>query len=433
MRKGNLEVRRRNTTPRNISTQVFEKIVSAGKAACLGAVLVATLIPTPAVAQRYDPELDGLRLPRPMLDPIRGAVYAMTNASNGNQIAVFERQSNGRLREPFYVPTGGLGSGGKPPLEAVDALGSQGGLILSLDQQWLFAVNAGSDEVSVFRVLDRGLLLTDKVPSGGHFPNSLTFDGEFLYVLNAGGEGNVFGFRFDGTGHLTALPDSKQSLGQNGLNPPFFLESPAQIGFSSLGDFLLVTVKGGNTIHAFPVGDDGVALDTTVVSLSVGLTPFGFVFDRRGRLIVVEPFGRSATIGVAGTSAASSYDFDRSGDALPVSVSVENQQTASCWITILKNGRYVYATNNFSDTITGYRVRRDGQLELLSADGVSGRTGSHPVDLAATPDGQFLYNLNAGSGTVSMFTINIKDGSLTPLGEIQGMPVEDGAVGLAAR
>ncbi len=437
MRKDKVEVRPRNGNDRNNRTQALESRNVAprkGRAALgLALFLMAISIPFPALAQKSDPNLRDLRLPTAIPSRIRGAVYAMTNAANGNQIAVFERDANGLLRAPSYVSTGGLGSGGKPPLEPVDALGSQGGLILSPDQRWLFAVNAGSDDVSIFRVLDRGLVLTDKVASGGHFPNSLTFDGEFLYVLNAGGEANIFGFRVDGKGHLIPLPGSKQSLGVNGLNPPFFLESPAQIGFSSLGDYLLVTVKGTNTIHAFSVGDDGLAMPTPVVNLSVGLTPFGFVFDRRGRLIVIEPFGRAPMVGVAGASAASSYDLAEGGGAFPLTVSVENGQTASCWIAILENGKYVYATNNFSNTITGYRVRRDGALTLLSADGISGHTGSRPVDLAATPDGRFLYNVNAGSGTVSMFAINVEDGSLTPLGEVDGLPVDDGAVGMAAR
>jgi 6-phosphogluconolactonase len=39
-------------------------------------------------------------------------------------------------------------------------------------------------------------------------------------------------------------------------------------------------------------------------------------------------------------------------------------------------------------------------------------TGSGPASLAASNDGKYLYAVNKGSGTVSIFTIN-SDGTLT--------------------
>ncbi len=101
-----------------------------------------------------------------------------------------------------------------------------------------------------------------------------------------------------------------------------------------------------------------------------------------------------------------------------------------------ENGRFAYATNNLDSTVTGYRVSRNGGLRLLDADGVTAATGLHPVDLALTPNGRFLYTLNAGAGTVSSFAINRFDGSLIALGEIGGLPTEEeggGAVGIAVR
>jgi 6-phosphogluconolactonase len=64
--------------------------------------------------------------------------------------------------------------------------GDQGALALSAGNRWLFVVNAGSNEVSVFRVEPSGLILVDRQPSGGSRPVSLTVDRNLLYVLNAG-------------------------------------------------------------------------------------------------------------------------------------------------------------------------------------------------------------------------------------------------------
>lgn len=357
-----------------------------------------------------------------------GAVYAMTDAADGNEIAIYDRAADGALTLRGYAATGGLGIGDQT--EPVDALGSQSPLVLSADHRWLLAVNAGSDQISVFRVGHDGLSLTDVVPSGGFFPASLALHGDLLYVLNAGGEGNVTGFRLGNDGTLTAIPGSTRALQVGGDNPPFFLVSPAQIGFDPKGRALVLTIKGTDEIRVFPIGAAGRPAAQPVLNASNGSTPFGFAFDSRGRLHVAEPFG-SGTVGQPGASAVTSYELADDGTLHVISGSVDNFQTASCWLVV--RGRFLYVTNNGSDTVSGYRIAPDGTLSLLTLGGVSAATGSHPVDLAASNDGRFLYAVNAGAGTVSGFRLDPFDGSLTSLGTVPGLPADAGAVGIAAR
>ena len=114
-----------------------------------------------------------------------------------------------------------------------------------LIKRFLLAVNAGSDEISVFRVKKNRLILVDKINSGGDFPVSLTLHRDLLYVLNSGGEGNITGFKLGKHGHLTPIRGSTRVLDTADVSDlPFFLVSPAQVGFSPSGDFLVVTVKG---------------------------------------------------------------------------------------------------------------------------------------------------------------------------------------------
>ncbi len=361
-----------------------------------------------------------------------GAVYAMTNAADGNEIVIYGRASDGELTLAGQVATGGLGSGGDAPLEPVDALGAQSPLILSKNQRFLLAVNAGSDEISVFRVKKDRLVLVDKVSSGGDFPVSLTLNRDLLYVLNSGGDGNITGFKLSPSGRLTPIAGSTRSLDVDGASPPFFLVSPAQVGFSPSGDVLVVTIKGTNEIRVFSVDEDGVPSSQPETSTSNGTTPFSFVFSRRGDLIVVEAFG-TGVVGDPNAGAASSYDIAPEGGLEVISGSVGNSQTATCWIVASPGGRFAYTTNNASNTISGYRIGRDGRLSLLDLNGVTAITGEAPVDIAITPNGRFLYNVNAFTGTVSAFRVNKADGSLTALGEIGGLPIDDGAVGIAAR
>ena len=156
---------------------------------------------------------------------------------------------------------------------------------------------------------------------------------------------------------------------------------------------------------------------------SVGQTPFGFAFtdarDRRRRrpevLIVSEAFG-----GAPGASAATSYVFNDDDELEPITRSAPTTQTAACWIAITPNGRFAYATNTGSGTVTGYHVRRGGALVRLDG-GVTGTTGGAPIDATVSPDGDTLYVLDDSRDTIVAFRVR-KDGTLVLLGERTGLP-----------
>jgi hypothetical protein len=82
-----------------------------------------------------------------LLRDLSGVVFVQTNAAKHNKIIAFERASNRTLSNAGEFDTGGRGSGG-----VNDPLESQGSVKLSQDQSFLFAVNAGSETVSVFGV-----------------------------------------------------------------------------------------------------------------------------------------------------------------------------------------------------------------------------------------------------------------------------------------
>src|SRR5258708_4631412 len=122
-------------------------------------------------------------------DNIRsGAVYVMTNQTANSVIAFSRNPRTGALTEVGTVSTGGAGNPvampGDPP---TDALASQGSLIVDSDNTYLYAVNAGSNEISVLEVTKGGLNFVQKISSGGTRPISLTIYNNWLYVLNEGG------------------------------------------------------------------------------------------------------------------------------------------------------------------------------------------------------------------------------------------------------
>src|SRR5689334_17167500 len=177
--------------------------------------------------------------------PGSGALFLMTNQA-ANAVIVFERSPNGGLIQRGTFPTGGAG-GQSPTGNPLDPLASQGSLLLSSDRHLLFAVNAGSNEISVFSVGSHDLSLVDRVPSGGQTPVSLTQSRDLLFVLNAGGVPNISGFSISSRGKLTAIPHSTQPLagGAGG--------GPAEVGFSPDGDLLVVTEKNTNLVDTYRV------------------------------------------------------------------------------------------------------------------------------------------------------------------------------------
>jgi 6-phosphogluconolactonase (cycloisomerase 2 family) len=343
----------------------------------------------------------------------RHAVFVMTNDADANEIVAFERTPYGTLQGSHKYSTAGRGSGG-----TVDPLGSQGSLTLSEDGSLLFAANAGSGDLSVFRVFGSRLQLTGRVATGGSEPNAVAQHGRLVYVLNTAGSSSVVGFRLDG-GRLTRIADSLRFLSGNFANS-------ASLAFSPDGRFLAVTERTSNSIDVFRVRPDGrlAAID---VNASAGPGAFSVVFAPNGTAIVAET-GSGAPLG----SALSSYRIGNDGKLLPVSVSVPTLGDANCWNVVTPDGRFVYTSNAGSSSIAGFTVGAQGELQPIGSTIVGvNPAGSANLDIAVSVDGRFLYSLNAASGAVGAFAIN-RDGSLTNLGVRGGLPAAAGLNGIAA-
>jgi 6-phosphogluconolactonase (cycloisomerase 2 family) len=343
--------------------------------------------------------------------PKRAAVFVQTNNPAGNQIVAYTRNADGTLTLARTYATGG--NGGVESGAVVDSLASQGSLTYDAEHQLLFAVNAGSDSLSVFGVDGSTLSLRQVIASGGSFPTSVAVSGDLLYALNAGGDGTVQGFRIVGS-QLRALHDGSRTLGLGNTTPPFFLSSPGQVGFSPDGSQLIVTTKGStNSIDVFAVRANGSLSDAPVANAAATPAPFAFTFDPAGRLVVAE----------AGINTVSTYTLAGDG-TLSGAQSQPDGQAALCWIT--GEGGNFYVANAGSATISGYRIEANGTPTLI---GVVGHTEAGAIDMAASSDQQFLYAESGGAGTVDEFQVN-SDGTLTKLGIVGGLPA--GLEGIAS-
>ena len=346
-----------------------------------------------------------------------GAVYVMTNQVE-NAVAVFRRSPTGMLTSAGEFPTGGAGDPvpqGTDP--ATDPLASQGALILG-NNQFLFAVNAGSNQISVLRVGRNELTMVDLVDSGGVRPISLALHEDLLYVLNEGGTPNITGFTVADDGTLTSLADSTQPLiGGTAADP-------AEVSFNADGTLLVVTEKAGNRINTYMIDENGLP-SAPIDNPSNGMTPFGFAFNDSGTLVVSEAFG-----GAPNQSAVSSYSAPESGMLSVISGSVANSQTASCWVVTTNNGKSAFVSNTGSGTISSYGIGDDGTLTLINGTAADTGPTSAPIDMAVNNSSRFLYVIAAGTQSVVSFRVS-RDGSLTQIDADAGLPL--GAQGIAAK
>jgi hypothetical protein len=329
--------------------------------------------------------------------PSGHAVFVQTDNTDGNAVVAYHRSADGTLTRSGTYGTGG--DGGVLAGSVVDHLASQGSLVLDRAHHLLYAVNAGSDTVTVFTVDGDHLHRTQVISSGGAFPVSITTNGHSVYVLNARDGGSVQGFLRLGD-RLVRVPSWHRSLHLDPTATPEFTHTPGQVAFTPDGHQLVVTTKGnGNDLDVFTVdplrGPSARPVVTTDPS-----TPFGVTFDARDHLVVAE----------SGANSVATYTVHRDG-TLSLIDRVPTGQAATCWVA--PAGSHLYASNAGSATLTGLRDTGRGALTALGTTATDGGT----VDAAGSPDGRFLYADTGAGGIVDEFAVH-QNGSLTALGSV---------------
>ncbi len=317
-----------------------------------------------------------------------GSVYVMTNSTAANTVLVFERSDNGGLEPQGSFDTQGKGAG-----STANPLSSQGALALSRDGRWLLAVNAGSNEITVFKVTSEGLEFASKTSSLGQFPASVSSYGSMVVVLNKRSvPPNITAFSMDKNGVLTANSGTTRQL------PP---GNYSQVGFSPNGRWLVASGESINLLLAYQVNGSNLAADP-IIAESSGRGPAGFTFDESGNLLVAE----------ASSNSVSSYSVSSDG-LKPITASLSTGQTGPRWLAVA--GEFVYVMNSSSGSIGSFAISNtvSGQLSLTGA----AFAGAGFTELTVSSDGRYLYAIDTSNRAVISFAIG-SDGKLTSSGSV---------------
>ncbi|MEK7257876.1 MAG: beta-propeller fold lactonase family protein, partial [Bacteroidota bacterium] len=340
----------------------------------------------------------------------QSAVYTLGNEVAGNEVIAFYRNDDGSLYEAGRYGTGGTGSGG--------GLGNQAALAMSSGGKFLYAVNPGSNEISHFLIRNDGSLeLKNRIASGGVLPVSIAVHNGLVYVLNAGGTGNITGFAFNQQGQIFQLSNSTRALSSPSAGA-------AQIAFSPDGKVLVVTEKATNTISSYPVLSSG-RTGAIRTFPSANATPFGFAFGRNGNFHVSEAAG-----GAAGASTISTYHVNIIGQVSLVDGPFALNQSAACWVALAKNNSLLFSTNTGSNTISTLDVSFSGVLSAPASGGTA-TAMSQPLDAAVDKDSDHLYVLATGNNAIISYTFD-SNGKLTQI-DVDDENLPDRMSGLVVR
>lgn len=180
------------------------------------------------------------------------------------------------------------------------------------------------------------------------------------------------------------------------------MAGPAQVALSPDARELVVTEKMTNKITSYRVGAFGHLADGHAVD-SAGQTPFGFDFTSRGELVVSE----------AGTTSTSSYALNRRGVSV-ISGPISDTQMAPCWVVVSPDDGFAYVANAGSASVSSYSVAPNGEIALLDARAGELAEGGKPLDMTFAAHGRYLYVLDRGNLSLAGFEVE-QDGSLAPL------------------
>jgi len=383
---------------------------------------------------------------------IVGAMYALTNQHDPsqqisasedaasepdrvNQVVAYARGDDGSLEQLGVYDTGGIGENIRA--SGANPLASQDPLIVSKDQRFVFAVNAGSESISSFVINDdfsltpASLDVSTSGSSGAQNPVSLTIFENILYVANTGNyvdedgveldtlpedrnrvNSSIIGFTIGDDGTLTELAGSEI---------PGIAANVGSVEFSTDGLSLAVTERRTNEIITVGLDENRLPVSESFIN-SLTDQPFGtdlYPAEIGDILLVSE-----GNNGAVGLSALSSYLVQDDGSLTGISLSsgVEGDPlttgfTFGCWVEFVEtpDGDFAYVSNTPDGVITSYEVSDAGELTLLeslaASAGIEGddtQNGGGVLDAEITFP--YLYQVVNNDSRIAQYVINEEGG-----------------------
>lgn len=314
----------------------------------------------------------------------RSFLYVITNPNGPNEIAAYIRNpETGELILLGTYLTGGRGTG--------SIIDSQSPIVANAEGTRLYAVNTGSNDISVMAVLPDGALeaVGAPVPSGGVAPASLALRSDLLYVANKGDASSspsYVGFRVASDGTLTQAKRRRLDPGDN----------PTQVLFSPDGRLLIGMRFGARVIDTFRVRSNSKLKNIGALENQRG--PFAAVFNptAANHLLVSD----------ARLPGAAAYFISEQSAAVAINTVSNTPERAACWITVHRNGQAAWVANTGTNSLSMVTINSNGSLALAGTHSTVsfGRT---PFEIAVDRESRFLYELNVAANNPTVHVMRV--------------------------
>lgn len=261
-------------------------------------------------------------------------------------------------------------------------------------RKFLYAANAGENDISLFTIQPYGQLV--EMPPRtvtGTSPTLLTIDaaGKYLYVGNSGSQ-NIWVFSIDSS---TGVLSQVGSPFQVGI-------APLNMKLSPSGNFLYVTGASPQAgtpgyIEILSTGGGTGILSLAGPITRPGASPYGLAISPNGTYLYTANFGDNTI---------SEFTIDSgSGLLTPIAGSpIGETNTGPVSLLVDPSGKYVYVANQQSSgNIAGFTIGSDGSLSLLSSSPFP--TGAQPNFIASDPGGNFLFVGNLSKPVIEPFCL----------------------------
>ncbi len=275
-----------------------------------------------------------------------------------------------------------------------------------------YVSNADSKDIYVLQLNGDGSVnLIDKVDTGSTvMPLAISPDRKYLYASLRSEPYSVASYAIDpASGRLKAL--SKGPLADNMAN----------IATDRTGRYLLAASYSGNKISVNAIGSDGAVQTPPLAVIPTG---------KNAHSVQVDPANAFVFASNLGSDVILQYRFDPASGAItpntPPSVATKAGAGPRHFV-FSPDQRFLYSTNELDATVNTYSYdRQAGTLSLLDSvsalpEGFRSSEQLAAADLHLTPDGRFLYATERTSNTLTGYRVDRTSGKLT---RILNIPTE---------
>ena len=306
-----------------------------------------------------------------------------------------------------------LNTGDASLLSVTEGIESPSFLCLSPDGKNLYAVSElENGGVQAYAVGDSSLTFINAASSAGVHPChiSCSANGQWLYVGNySSGSLSVLKRNPDGSisEPIQEIKHKGSSVNKSRQEAPHV----HSITPSPDGKFVFVADLGIDKIVAYSQNDStGMLTEAYEVAVTPGSGPRHFTFD---------PAGTHAYLVQELTGSVTVYDYASDGQlifkqeisTLPDGFEGDN---SSADIHISPDGKFLYASNRFHDSIVVYKIAEDGTLSLVSHHTVVGKV---PRNFAIDGSGKYVLVANQDTDNIVVFVRDAETGKISPTGK----------------